>query len=155
MAQSTSKINTFSTSSFPSSPDRAKLAGSSFSTAGRSKRRQDVDSNQSIYLSSPNGLQIPSILRAAQAGSGAEIQAQLSNGGDVEAHHISTGRTALSITAHCGNAKLVDLLLKYNAKVATRANVQLCTQLPSGETSGCQSCYFAVVPTWRLGTINF
>ncbi|ESZ93925.1 hypothetical protein SBOR_5684 [Sclerotinia borealis F-4128] len=122
------KINTLSATSLLTSPDRAKSAGPHFPTANRLKRGQDVNFNQSIDFGSLTGLQTPAIVRAAQAGSGVEIQALLSNGNDIEAFHDATQRTALAVASHCGNAGLVDLLLECNADLTTR-DVNLDTPL--------------------------
>ncbi|KAF7895967.1 hypothetical protein EAF00_005982 [Botryotinia globosa] len=114
------KINTFSAANLISSPDRVKSASPSFPTGNRLKRGQDINLKQSIDFSSTNGLQTPTIVRAAQAGSGVEIQALLSNGDDIEACHSGTKRTALAVACHCGNTESVDLLLQFNADLTTR-----------------------------------
>ncbi|KAF7951822.1 hypothetical protein EAE96_007120 [Botrytis aclada] len=122
------KINTFSAASLLSSPDRVKSASPSFPTVNRLKRGQDTNLKQSIDFSSTNGLQTPTIVRAAQAGSGVEIQALLSNGDNIEAYHDGTKRTALAVASHCGNIESVDLLLQFNADLTTR-DVNLDTPL--------------------------
>ncbi|KAI9644976.1 hypothetical protein NHQ30_007011 [Ciborinia camelliae] len=122
------KINTFSAASLLSSPDRAKSAGPNFPTTVRLKRGQEVNFNSSIDFSSVTGLQTPAIVRAAQAGSGVEIQTILSNGNDIEAFHGATRRTALAVASHCGNVELVDLLLQFGADLTTR-DVNLDTPL--------------------------
>ncbi|KAJ8058357.1 hypothetical protein OCU04_012549 [Sclerotinia nivalis] len=122
------KINTLSAASLLPSPDRAKPAGPNLQTINRLKRGQEINFKQSIDFSSLNELQTPTLVRAAQAGSGVEIQVLLSHEIDVEAFHGGTRRTALAVASHCGNTELVDLLLRYNADLTTR-DVNLDTPL--------------------------
>ncbi|KAM3075764.1 hypothetical protein ACMFMG_007890 [Clarireedia jacksonii] len=122
------RLNTLSATSVLSSSDRQKAASPSTSFSLRNKRTSGSKLNQSIDFGSLNGLQTPAIVRAAQAGSGVEIQALLSNGHDIEARHVPTGRTALAVAAHCGNTDLVDLLLFANANANVR-DTGSCTPL--------------------------
>ncbi|PQE22121.1 ankyrin repeat protein [Rutstroemia sp. NJR-2017a BBW] len=122
------RLNTFSSTSILSGSDRQKTVSPSTSFTLRNKRASDSKLSQSIDFGSTNGLQTPAIVRAAQAGSGVEIQALLSNGHDIEARHEPTGRTALAVAAHCGNTDLVDLLLFANANANVR-DTESCTPL--------------------------
>jgi ankyrin repeat protein len=84
------------------------------------RRGLDMNMQQSIDFTSIGSLYTPALVRAAQSGSRAQIQQLLENHDDIEACHIPTRRTALSVAAHCGNTELVDLLLKNNADSSTR-----------------------------------
>lgn len=74
----------------------------------------------SIDFASPDGINCPQIVRAAQAGSIVEIETLLDDGADIEECHRPTGRNAMAVAAHCGNADVVKLLLRYGAKISMR-----------------------------------
>jgi ankyrin repeat protein len=74
----------------------------------------------SIDFASPDGMNCPQIVRAAQAGSIVEIETLLDDGADIEECHQPTGRNAMAVAAHCGNADVVELLLRYGAKISMR-----------------------------------
>ena len=82
----------------------------------RRGRRVDSDLHSSINFSSPENLNVPPLVRAAQAGSIVEVEQLLDRGTDIEARHTSSGRNALAVAAHCGNDAVVNLLLQYGAK---------------------------------------
>ncbi|MCJ1307442.1 hypothetical protein MMC25_001088 [Agyrium rufum] len=85
-------------------------------TESRRGRRSNADLNQSIDFSSADSLNVPALIRAAQAGSTVEVERILDRGTNIEARHASTGRNALAVAAHCGNDEVVDVLLRYGAK---------------------------------------
>lgn len=97
------------------SPDRTGFADSR-----RSRRGFDDNYHQSIDFSLPDSLTVPPIVRAAQAGSTQEVEQLLDRNADIEARHISSGRCALAVAAHCGNDAVVDLLLQHGAKTDQR-----------------------------------
>jgi len=97
------------------SPDRVGFANSR-----RSRRGFDDNYHQSIDFSSPDSLTVPPIVRAAQAGSTQEVEQLLDRNADIEARHVSSGRCALAVAAHCGNDAVVGLLLQHGAKTDQR-----------------------------------
>ncbi len=86
----------------------------------RGRRGSDNNSHSSIDFASPDGMNCPPIIRAAQAGSIVEIESLLDGGADIEECHVSSGRSAMAVAAHCGNADVVELLLRYDAKISKR-----------------------------------
>lgn len=109
------------TSSSPSTPSTVSTPGSL-----RGRRGFENSTHASIDFGSENGLSAPSIVRAAQAGSVMEVEMLLNNGADVESVHQQSGRTALAVASHCGNERVVQLLLQYRANVNTRDASSLC-----------------------------
>ncbi|KAI4137422.1 MAG: hypothetical protein LQ341_005145 [Variospora aurantia] len=109
------------TGSNPGTPSSSSTPGSH-----RGKRGFENSSHASIDFGSENGLSAPSIVRAAQAGSVMEVEMLLNNGADVESVHQQSGRTALAVASHCGNKRVVQLLLQYDANVNTRDASSLC-----------------------------
>ena len=88
---------------------------------GRRGRRGFEDNfQQSIDFSLPDSLTVPPLIRAAQAGSTVEVEQLLDRGADLEAHHVSSGRCALAVAAHCGNDSVVNLLLSQRARTDSR-----------------------------------
>ena len=82
-----------------------------------SRRGRRVNSDlHSINFSSSENLNVPPLVRAAQAGSVVEVEQLLDRGTDIEVRHTSSGRNALAVAAHCGNDAVVSLLLQYGAK---------------------------------------
>ena len=102
--------------------NRGSIIGSSSSEVNdslpesRRGRRVDSDLHSSINFSSPENLNVPPLVRAAQAGSVVEVEQLLDRGTDIEVRHASSGRNALAVAAHCGNDAVVSLLLQYGAK---------------------------------------
>lgn len=86
----------------------------------RGRRGFEDNAYQSIDFSLPDSLSVPAIVRAAQAGSVVEVEQLLDRGTDIDARHESTGKNALAVAAHCGNAEVVNLLLQYGAKGGQR-----------------------------------
>lgn len=86
----------------------------------RGRRGFDDNYHQSIDFSLPDSLTVPAIVRAAQAGSTQEVEQLLDRNADIEARHISSGRCALAVAAHCGNDAVVGLLLQNGAKTDQR-----------------------------------
>ncbi|KAL8830950.1 MAG: hypothetical protein Q9170_005499 [Blastenia crenularia] len=104
------------TTSGPNTPSSSSAPGSH-----RGRRGFEDSSHASIDFGSENGLSAPSIVRAAQAGSVMEIEMALDQDPSVvEAVHQQSGRTALAVASHCGNIRVVQLLLQYDADVNTR-----------------------------------
>ncbi|KAI4096922.1 MAG: hypothetical protein LQ344_000723 [Seirophora lacunosa] len=101
-------------------------ASSSAPGSHRGRRGFENSSHASIDFGSENGLSAPSIVRAAQAGSVMEVEMLLNNGAEVESVHQQSGRTALAVASHCGNERVVQLLLQYNANVNARDASSLC-----------------------------
>ena len=88
---------------------------------GRRGRRGFEDNfQQSIDFSQPDSLTAPPLVRAAQAGSIVEVEQLLDRGADLEACHVSSGRCALAVAAHCGNDNVVSLLLSQGARTDQR-----------------------------------
>ena len=85
--------------------ERTGTTQSSGSTSsGRRGRRGFENSfHTSIDFGSEDGLSAPAIVRAAQAGSVVEVEALLDQRADINARHVQSGRTALSVASHCGN----------------------------------------------------
>lgn len=90
------------------------------SSSRRGRRGFENSYHTSIDFGSEEGLSAPPIVRAAQAGSVVEVEALLDQGADINARHIQSGRSALSVAAHCGNEEVVRLLLQYGATVDER-----------------------------------
>jgi ankyrin repeat protein len=86
----------------------------------RGKRGLENNFHTSIDFASPDGMNCPQIVRAAQAGSIVEVESLLDNMVDIEACHASSGRNAMAVAAHCGNDEVVELLLRYRAKLTQR-----------------------------------
>lgn len=86
----------------------------------RGRRGFENSYHTSIDFGSEEGLSAPPIVRAAQAGSVVEVEALLDQRADINARHIQSGRSALSVAAHCGNEEVVRLLLQYGATVNER-----------------------------------
>ncbi|KAL8898684.1 MAG: hypothetical protein Q9207_006575 [Kuettlingeria erythrocarpa] len=106
----------------PSATASSRSVESSASTPGalRGRRGFENSTSASIDFGSENGLSAPSIVRAAQAGSVMEVEMLLNSGVEVEAVHQQSGRTALAVASHCGNDRVLQLLLQYGADVNTR-----------------------------------
>lgn len=82
----------------------------------RGRRRSENDINRSIDLNSSQSIdQIPAIVRAAQDGSVREIEELLDQGAKIDEMTSATRRTALSVSAHCGNDDIVGVLLQHRA----------------------------------------
>ena len=90
------------------------------SSSRRGRRGFENSYHTSIDFGSEEGLSAPPIVRAAQAGSVVEVEALLDQRADINARHIQSGRSALSVAAHCGNEEVVRLLLQYGAAVNER-----------------------------------
>lgn len=90
------------------------------SNSRRGRRGFENSYHTSIDFGSEEGLSAPPIVRAAQAGSIIEVEALLDQRADINARHIQSGRSALSVAAHCGNEEVVRLLLQYGATVDER-----------------------------------
>ena len=69
----------------------------------RGRRGFENSFHTSIDFASEDGLSAPAIVRAAQAGSVVEVEALLDQRADINARHVQSGRTALSVASHCGN----------------------------------------------------
>ena len=82
----------------------------------RGRRGFEDNFQQSIDFSLPNSLTAPPLVRAAQAGSIVEVEQLLDRGADIEACHVSSGRCALAVAAHCGNNSVLNLLLSQGAR---------------------------------------
>lgn len=79
----------------PSTPSSSSMPGSH-----RGRRGFENSSHASIDFGSENGLSAPSIVRAAQAGSGMEVEMLLNQDADVvESVHQQSGRTALAVAS--------------------------------------------------------
>ncbi|KAL8762366.1 MAG: hypothetical protein Q9184_001628 [Pyrenodesmia sp. 2 TL-2023] len=106
----------------PSATASSLSVSSGASTPGalRGRRGFENSTSASIDFGSENGLSAPSIVRAAQAGSVMEVEMLLNSGAEVEAVHQQSGRTALAVASHCGNDRVLQLLLQYGADVNTR-----------------------------------
>lgn len=85
---------------------------------GRRRQKLEGDSNSSIDLTSNDTANIPLIIKAAQVGSGNEVERLIERGSDIEARHQRSGRNALLVAAHCGREDVVDLLINHNARLA-------------------------------------
>lgn len=86
----------------------------------RGRRGFENSYHTSIDFGSEDGLSAPPIVRAAQAGSVIEVETLLDQREDINARHFQSGRSALAVAAHCGNGKVVWLLLRYGAAVNER-----------------------------------
>ena len=92
---------------------------SRITTPGTRRGRRGFESSYhtSIDFGSEDGLAAPPVVRAAQAGSIVEVEKLLDQGADINARHVQSGRSALSVASHCGNVEVVQLLLRYGALV--------------------------------------
>jgi ankyrin repeat protein len=88
-----------------------------------------------VKFTSVNGNEAPWIVRAAQAGSRAKVEAILDSGENIEACHLPTKRTALAVACHCGNTAMVEFLINHAAKLNTR-DVDLSTPLHLAASRG-------------------
>jgi len=86
----------------------------------RGRRGFENSYHTSIDFTSEEGLTAPPIVRAAQAGSVVEVEMLLDQHSDINARHAQSGRSALAVAAHCGNADVVRLLLQYGATINER-----------------------------------
>lgn len=112
------------------SPDRdatSESTGLNTSTSGSRRGRRGFENSYhtSIDFGSEDGLSAPPLVRAAQAGSVVEVEMLLNQRADINAQHVQSGRSALSVAAHCGNDEVVRLLLQYGAKANERDASQL------------------------------
>lgn len=82
----------------------------------RGRRGFETSFYQSIDFSLPESLDVPPLVRAAQAGSNVEVEQLLDRGTDIEGQHKSSGRNALAVAAHCGNDNVVKLLLQHGVR---------------------------------------
>lgn len=108
-------------------PERTSSNASMASTPGsrRGRRGYENSYHTSIDFASEEGLNAPSIVRAAQAGDVGQVELLLDQRSDINACHARSGRTALAVAAHCGNDEIVRLLLQYVATVNQRDSSQL------------------------------
>jgi ankyrin repeat protein len=81
----------------------------------RGRRHSDTNTHRSIDLDSNDGRAAPPLVRAAQSGSGIEIEELLDQRVDIEGRHDGTKRTALAVACHCGNDDVVAILLQHGA----------------------------------------
>jgi ankyrin repeat protein len=81
----------------------------------RGRRHSDTNIHRSIDLDSNDGRAAPPLVRAAQSGSGIEIEELLDQRVDIESRHEATKRTALAVACHCGNDDVVAILLQHAA----------------------------------------
>jgi ankyrin repeat protein len=117
-----SALRRLNTSSTANLKGNAKSVQSISPTAARHRgmRGQETNLNQSIDFGTVSGLDAPALVRAAQAGSRIEVERMIDQGYNIEAAHGPTGRTALAVAAHCGNAEVVKTLIQLNAEVNPR-----------------------------------
>jgi ankyrin repeat protein len=99
------------------------------------KSGQRKQTSQKIKFISVDGNEAPRIVRAAQAGSRAKVEAMLDNGANIEACHVPTKRTALAVACHCGNTAMVGFLINRAAKLNTR-DIDLSTPLHLAASRG-------------------
>jgi ankyrin repeat protein len=81
----------------------------------RGRRHSDTDIHRSIDFDTRDGSTAPPLVRAAQSGSGIEIEELLDQRVDIESRHDRTNRTALAVASHCGNDDVVAILLQHRA----------------------------------------
>jgi ankyrin repeat protein len=86
----------------------------------RGRRGFEKNFHTSIDFGSPEGMNCPQIVRAAQAGSIVELESLLDQLVDIEECHHPTGRNAMAVAAHCGNDKVVEMLVRCSASVNKR-----------------------------------
>lgn len=115
-----SRLNTLSSANLRASAPKIQPLSPTPAYRHRGMRSQEIDINRSINFASADGLDAPALVRAAQAGSRIEVERLIDNGDDIESCHEHTGRTALAVAAHCGNAEVVETLIQLNANLQTR-----------------------------------
>jgi ankyrin repeat protein len=81
----------------------------------RGRRHSDTDIHRSIDFDTRDGSTAPPLVRAAQSGSGIEVEELLDQRVNIESRHDSTNRTALAVASHCGNDDVVAILLQHGA----------------------------------------
>ncbi|CAG7929013.1 unnamed protein product [Penicillium olsonii] len=106
-----SRLNLASTSS-NSSPKAGKIT--SFT---RVKPKREQNPHTSIDLTGEDAASIPSIVKAAQAGSLGEVARLIDYGMKIEERHKKSGRNALLVAAHCGKDDIVELLIQHHARI--------------------------------------
>jgi ankyrin repeat protein len=109
------RLNISSTPNLKPRSSKIQLTSPTYGLRQRRVRSQDANLTQSIDLGTTDGLEVPALVRAAQAGSRIEVERLIDNGHDIEAFHGPTRRTALAVAAHCGNSEIVAALVHLNA----------------------------------------
>lgn len=99
------------------------------------KRSQHIPPRRKNKTASVSGPEVPPIVRAAQAGSRAEVEAMLDNGENIETCHLPTKRTALAVACHCGRTGMVEFLINRAAKLNTK-DIDLSTPLHLAASRG-------------------
>ncbi|ETI28939.1 hypothetical protein G647_01391 [Cladophialophora carrionii CBS 160.54] len=86
----------------------------------RGKKGFENKFHTSVDLSTPASKKCPPIVRAAQTGSIDDIESLLEAHADIEECYWPIGRNAMAVAAHCGNEEVVELLLRYGAKMSRK-----------------------------------
>ncbi|KAK5554011.1 hypothetical protein LTR46_008118 [Exophiala xenobiotica] len=117
--------------------DNINAQGDNGPTPGSSRGRRGFENrfHKSIDFASPDGMNCPAIVRAAQAGSTVEIESMLDAGAEVEECHQATGRNAMAVAAHCGNDEVVERLLRHGATTSKKDHIG-CTPLHLAASRG-------------------
>ncbi|EXJ64985.1 hypothetical protein A1O7_01324 [Cladophialophora yegresii CBS 114405] len=89
----------------------------------RGKKGFENKFHTSVDLSTSAARKCPPIVRAAQTGSIDEIESLLEAHADIEESYRPIGRNAMAVAAHCGNAEVVELLLRYGARISQQDNL--------------------------------
>ena len=78
---------------------------------------QEQNPHISIDLTGDDAAYVPLMVKAAQAGSLAEVARLIDYGTRIEDKHERSGRSALLVAAHCGKDDIVELLIQHHARL--------------------------------------
>jgi ankyrin repeat protein len=111
------RLNTTSRLNLASSSSKGSPKVGNDTPFTRVKPRREPNPHISIDLTGADAASIPQIVKAAQAGSRGEVARLIEYGINIEDRHKASGRNALLVAAHCGNNEVVELLIRYYARL--------------------------------------
>ncbi|KAJ5266111.1 hypothetical protein N7524_007129 [Penicillium chrysogenum] len=111
------RLNTSSRLNLASSSSKGSPKVGNGAPFTRVKPRREQNSHISIQLTGVDAASIPQIVKAAQAGSQAEVARLIQYGINIEERHKASGRNALLVAAHCGKDDVVEVLIRHHARL--------------------------------------
>lgn len=111
------RLNTSSRLNLASSASKGSPKVGNGAPFTRVKPRREQNSHISIQLTGADAASIPQIVKAAQAGSQAEVARLIQYGINIEERHKASGRNALLVAAHCGKDDVVEVLIRHHARL--------------------------------------